>query len=256
LRDNVDPSSTVLTPWPSSMGYLSRLAVSDLLGRTNPMPGLEQPGSWTRRERGDVLAALEQDPDYVIPSMALATRAPSIHEVAQAWWRELDLAPTDPRRLDDIERALTRFEMITVPILGYTRSATPPRSEPFVLLRHRRLELQPSLELAVLGPGFKVSVRHRGHLQLVDLSVEIEDDRGRKWFVRPSGELATGTIVHARTGILLSAGTRAVDLIRRAIPEDLDGAKPVRLRAVLLNPSSPSEDPFAAVSREAVVELR
>jgi hypothetical protein len=255
LRDNVDPTSTVLTPWPSSMGYLSRLAVFDLLGRTNPMAGRERPGSWTRRERADVAAALEQAPDYVVPSMAVATRAPSLHEIAQALWLELDESPLDQRRLESIEHALASFEMITVPVFGYTRGATPARGEPFLLLRNRHLELHPSLEVAVEGGAVRVSVRHRGHLQLVDLRLEFDDDRGRAWFARPSGELTNASSVHARTGILLSAGTRAVDLVRRAVPEDLDGAKAIRVRAVLLNPNGQSSDPFATVSPEAVVDL-
>lgn len=255
LRDNVDPSSTVLTPWPGSTAYLSRLTLYDLLGRANPMPGLAEPGSWTRRERGDVVLALKEEPDYVVPLIGVATRTPTIHEIAQLWWKELDLEPSDPKRAAAIEAALSSFEMITVPIVGYTRSSTPLRSEPFLLLRNRRLEMHPNLEVLIEGRNFSVNVRHRGHYQLVELLVRVKDSRQRTWCVRPTGELTRETDVHARTGILLNAGTRAIDLIRRAIPEELDGARAVELSAVLLNPSCLEGDPFAAVSPEAVVRL-
>jgi hypothetical protein len=255
LRDNVDASSTVLTPWPGSMGYLSRLTVYDLLGRTNPMPGVGDT-SWTRRERGDVVLALNQEPDYVVPLIGTASRTPSIHEIAQVWSRELDLEPAEKGRVRDVESALASFEMITVPIVGYIRSSTPQKGEPFLLLRNRRLELQPNLELALEGRDFLVRVRHRGHYQLVDLEVRVRDDRGRTWYVRPTGDLALGTVAHARTGILLSSGTRAIDLIRCTIPGELEGARAVEVSAVLLNPNSLSGDPLAAVSREAALALR
>jgi hypothetical protein len=98
LRDNVDPSSSVLTPWPGSIGYLSRLAVYDMLGRTNPAPGSDESASWTRRERADVVAALHQDLDYAVPLITLAQRTPSIHELAQVWCKELDTEPVERSR--------------------------------------------------------------------------------------------------------------------------------------------------------------
>jgi len=256
LRDNLDPSSTVLTPWPGSMAYLSHLAVYDLLGRTNPMPELQNAASWTRRERGDVVAALEQNPDYVVPLISAAQRTPSIHEIAQLWSRELDCSGETERRIDAVESALARYEMITVPIVGYTRSASPQRSEAFLLLRSRRLELQPIVETSLESGDFLVKVHHRSHFQLVDLQVSLTDDRGRTWYVRPTGELVLGRVVHARTGILLSSGTRAIDLVRRAVPDELDGARPVELHAVLLNPASLAGDAFAMVSAEVVLKLR
>ena len=142
-----------------------------------------------------------------------------------------------------------------MPIRGYTRGAEPIHSEPFVLLRRRQLELQPNLEIVLDADGYRVIVRHHSHYQLVDLSVRIADDRGREWHVRPTGEPVLDAPARARTGILLTAATRPIDLIHGAIPTDLDGAKPTRMRAVLLNPDGTDTDPFAAVSAEAAVTL-
>jgi hypothetical protein len=148
-----------------------------------------------------------------------------------------------------------RYEMITVPIMGYVRSSTPLKGELFLLLRNRRLELQPNLELSAEGGDFLVKVQHRSHFQLVDLMIELSDERGRTWYARPNGEIVLNAPVKARTGILLSSGTRATDLYRHSIPPSLDGARVVGIRALLLNPNSLSGDPFAAVSPEAKLEL-
>jgi hypothetical protein len=256
LRDYLDPSTSVWTPWPGSMGYLSRLPVYDVLGRTNPVPGSVVPASWTRRERADILAVLSQDVDYVVPTIDTAQRTPTLSEIARAWCSELDDEPEDPHRLEAVENALAKYELITVPIRGYTRGAAPIHSEPFVLLRRRQLELQPNLEILLDAGGFRVIVRHHAHYQLVDLSLRIVDDRNRIWYVRPTGEPVRDTPVRARTGILLTAATRPIDLIHGSIPDDLDGARPVKMRAVLLNPDGTETDPFATVSAEAAVTLR
>jgi hypothetical protein len=125
LREYVDPGASLLTAWPGSLGYLSRLQVFDLLGRASPVAGRPRPATWTRRERTDVVAALEMQPDYVVPEIGRAPRAPSAGEVARLWLDELDDRPQATGRFAELERAFTRYEMVTVPISIPTRGSGP-----------------------------------------------------------------------------------------------------------------------------------
>lgn len=257
-RDGINPVHTLLTPWPGAMGYLSRLQVFDLLGRTNEMPGIEQPAPWSRRSRADVVAALEQDPsyDYVVPLLRPLSHVPTLREIATKWRDELDLYAAAPDRLAAIEHALAPYELITVPIYGYSRGASQMRGEPFLLLRRRALGLHPKVEIHVDGHAFAIDVKHCSHQQLVDLRVQVVDAKGRKWYLRPTGDLVRGDPVHARAAILLyNTGTRTIELMHGVLPEMVDGAKLVELRAVLKNPNGEGDDPLASTSDEVVLAL-
>jgi hypothetical protein len=262
LRDYLDPGSSVLTPWPGSIGYLSRLHVFDLLGRASPVAGRARPASWTRRERSDVVAALGMDPDFVVPGIDVADRTPSAAELARVWTAELDLAPAerDPRageRLAEVEGALSRYEMVTVPITIPTRGSGPYRDGTFRILRRKALDLQPRLEIASSGREIRIGVSHRTHLQIADLRVLVLDASGRTWSLRPNGELARGAACLARPGLLLYAsGTRSIELLRATLPAEVEGAKLVSVRAVLRNPDSePGLDGFAEASAVAAADL-
>lgn len=254
MAEQLDPSRSVLTPWPGAMGYLSRLRVIDLLGRTNPIPGATKPTAWTRREYVDVVAALEASPDYVVPSIESGVWVPTVRDVAHTWFLELDSRTSEPGREAAIERALREFELITVPLSAEKRGTAPRRSEPFLLLRRRDLELRPRLSIAVDGREARVEVRHASHLQIVDLAVQVLDEQGRTWSMRPNGELIQDLQVQARVALLLyDTGTRAIELVRTRLPESIDGARITSMRAVLRNPNSANEHAFAMAS-DAVVQ--
>lgn len=252
VRDYLDPSSTLLTPWPGSLGYLSRLQVFDLLGRASQIAGATRPAGWTRRERSDVVAALEMDPDFVVPEVRTGDRAPSASELARRWLEELDHRPLAPDRLAEIEAAFARYEMVTVPITIPTRGSGPYRKESFRLLRRKELGLRPRLEIGLTGRELRIGVSHRAHLQIADLRVLAIDARGRVWSMRPTGELAEGARVLARPGLLLyESGTRSLELLRIELPDEVDGSRIAEVRAVLRNPGVVGEDDFADVSAVA-----
>src|SRR4029434_3098911 len=70
LRDKIDPELRVLSPWPGALGYLSGLRVPDALGRvTRPASDLRA-RPWGDLSRSDLVAALEQRPDYILPTLA------------------------------------------------------------------------------------------------------------------------------------------------------------------------------------------
>lgn len=256
LNEQVDPARSVLTPWPGAIGYLSRLTVLDPLGRTNPIAGSRAAASWSRRERSDIVAALETNPDFVVPLLSRASGATSVHEIAEAWRLELDLRAMEDGRTAQIERALERFELVTIPVYGDKHGTAPRRSRRFFLLRNRGLALAPKLEIAIDGGRMRFLVKHASHQQIVDLSVRALDERGRSWWLRPNGEFVTDYAVQARRSILLySTGTRATELAAEDVPRTLDGARVVRLTAVLRNPDFSGKDAFALASEEAVAEL-
>lgn len=246
LRDHVEPSSTCLSPWPSAIAYLSHLEVADLLARTNPMPGRPSRGAWTRRERGDVLAALEQQRDFIVPRLEYSPHPPSHAELATEWANELDLEGGTPERIQAIERALSNYELVTVPIQGYVRAPVQPKPEAFHLLRHRRNQKHPVLDLAADGRTLVIRVRDVGHDQLVDLRLCAWNRAGTARWVRPTGELSDRLVV-ARAGLqLFDSGQRPIELMRFAVPEEV-----LRVEAVLVNPGAASQDTFALASQPA-----
>jgi hypothetical protein len=90
LRDQIDPRHRVLTPWPGAMGYLSRLPVVDLLGRTSVPPGESRPRSWAGIPRVDVVSALETRPAYIVPSLLRGLRAPNVVDLVNEWAAGID----------------------------------------------------------------------------------------------------------------------------------------------------------------------
>jgi hypothetical protein len=242
LRDHIDSAASVLSPWPASIGYLSRMEVRDLLGRTNPAPGLSGRGSWTRRGRGDALAALAQEPDYVIPRVDGSGRPPGRAELAAEWASELDLYPGQAGRSQAIEKALENYELMTVPVQGYVRGPIQPGMEPFFLLCHKRLRNRPALQLDVHEGQLVLHAHGARAEQLADLSVRTWTRSGTPGWVRPTGESSDHAVV-ARSGLLLGdPGERDIELLRWRVPEDV-----ARIEVRLLNPEARGEDGFALV---------
>jgi len=242
LRDYVDSASSVLSPWPSSIAYLSRLEVADPLGRTNPMEGTYGRGAWTRRERGDVLAALGQQRDYVVPRITGSGTPPSRAKLAAEWAAELDSHVGEDGRVAAIEGLLENYDLVTVQVQSYVRGPIQPRKEPFFLLSHKRLHNRPALELEVRGGELVLHVRGTTHEQLVDLALRTWSASGTPGWVRPTGEPCDHAVA-ARSGLLLGdTGERHVELLRWKVPADV-----ARVEARLLNPGSKGEDGFALV---------
>lgn len=256
LRDQIEVGSTILTPWPGAIGYLSRQPVHDLLGRADPLHPLDRPRTWTRRERADVVAALRADDDYVVPFAGVARSTMTRGALAAAWHEGLDERPGDPTRRAAIEGELERYELITVPIHDFVARGQPRATEPFQLLRAKRLDLRPRVELRQEGQRYRVMLFHRSHPQLADLHVNLLTSDGRSFSLRPTGVPCEDSSVHARTNVLLyDTGARGVELVRGKLPPPPDGTTWSELRAVLRNPDSRGDDPYAFVSDELRVPL-
>ena len=255
VRDRLDPSSSVLTPWPGAIGYLSRATVYDLGARATPAGGFDRPRTWSRRSRVDVLEALRSEPgcDYVVPLLGAAERVPTERELAQRWRDELDSKAAEPGRVEALEAELSRFELVTVPVTVDSRSARRGRDVHVFLLRRRDLGLAPRLDLRLTDGALSVRVTHKTHHQLADLRVTLRDERGRTWWMRPTGELVLEGPLSARSELLLyDTGTRMVDLLRSPAAAAPDGARIVEARAWLVNPDAAQEHAFSAVGEAAI----
>lgn len=253
LREHLDPTHSVLTPWPGAIGYLSRLRVIDALSRVTPIPGVNRTHGWSAVERCDVIAALDQKADYIVPTLGGGKNAPVAQEIVLSWIQNLDYAPKDGERRARIFRQLSEYELITVP--AATASARPPTpGDRYYLLRRRDLELAPKLEVARDGDDFVVSVRHQAHDQLVDLRIQIEDARGDLWSLTPTGEFQRRPHLTARRSVLLfPTGTRSIELMRATIPPELEA---VNLLALLRNPGARGSLGVDAACKEIIVPLR
>jgi hypothetical protein len=256
LRDQIDAGSTILTPWPGSIGYLSRQPVYDVLGRTDPLHPLDRPNTWWPEQRVDTVALLQQDLDYVVPMTKAATSPLSRSDLARNWVEGLDFKSAEPGRTAEFERALDGYELITVPISEFVQRGQPRNTEPFYLLRARRLDARPRIEMRGDGGRFHVVLFHRNHNQLADLRITLVASDGAEWSLRPTGEVAQGSTVHARRGLLLyDTGSRGVELMRGKLPTPPDGLRWTEMRAVLRNPQARGEDPFAFESDEVRIAL-
>ena len=258
LRDRVDAGVSVLTPWPGAIGYLARGAVYDLGARASALGRVDRARPWSQRSHVDVVEALSSEAgfDFVVQLLEIPERVPTPTELAQRWRDELDANPGATGRLEAIERQFARYELVTVPVRIDARSSGAARDAHFLLLRRRDLGLAPRLEVAREGDAFVVRIAHKTHQQLADLRITCRDDRGRTWWMRPTGELAEHGPLSARRELLLyDTGTRAVDALRARVPEFADGARAVELRAWLVNPDARDEQPFADVGEPATLQL-
>ncbi|MDZ4772835.1 MAG: hypothetical protein SGI72_06830 [Planctomycetota bacterium] len=251
FRDKVEAGARILTPWPGAIGYLSRQPVYDVLGRTDPLEPLDRPRTWSRRERADIVALLAGEYDYIVPRSRLALEPLTRAQMASEWLVGLDEHPSDLERLAQIDAALAAYELITVPIHEFVLRGQPRVTAPFHLLRARRLDLAPRIEMRQEGGFFRVVLFHKSHPQLADLHVSLVTADDRIVSLRPTCEASDSPDVDARTGVLLyDTGSRGVELVRGRFPKAPEGTTWKELRAVLRNPGSRGNDPFALVSSE------
>ena len=232
LRDKVSEDARIGSFWPGAIGYLSRCRVFDLLGRRAPVPPATQTNAWSGRHRIDLVHSLEEPVDYLV--LTLGTPGVTFSEVLSRWLRAYDTIGDTEERRGEMREALSRYEIVSVPVPASEEDPAVSAEDPFLLLRSRELELDPSLELRLEGGGFTVLVQHRGQRQVVDLAVHAIADDGTRWSLRPTGEWTREEEVSARTDLFLyDSGSREVRLLHAEFPPDLDhGAVTADLHSV------------------------
>jgi len=264
LREYVDPSLSILTPWPGTIGYLSGLRVLDFLGRVTPPVGDVRTSPLEPRPRIDLVAQLERGADLVLPgaaSMRDATFGRGSNGLDPALLA-LDVHRGTLENLRRVQVALERYELVAVPVVA--EQARPSASPtPFYLLRRRDLGLAPRLEIQVLEGDLVVRVAGigngslPGHPQLARLEITLEDELGKTWYLDPCGRATGDAHLFARTDLRLApvSGGRALELYRGPLPE-LEGAARVRaVGAQLFNPLLRKAHRLAEIGEAARVEV-
>ena len=226
LRDSLPKSTPVSTAWPGAIGYLSRRPVHDLLGRTNPVPGELRTKPWAGRHAVDVRAALEQADAYLVSARVESAYAAEPLDdrldFLRSWLgRPADFSP-EVLDTDAFAAALAGYESVSVPVQVEGASEVPD-TRPAMLLRKADLALTPTVRLEREGDRVRVFVEHRGHAQVVDLTLSIVRPDGGALWMRPNGEWFEGRAgepgPRARTDVLLTeSGMRSVQLLETRLP--------------------------------------
>jgi len=256
MRDSLEPGATILTPWPGAIGYLSRLRVLDLLGRVTPTPGTSRGAPWSYPGRTGVRAWLATEPDYIVPTLYLLDRPPTRETIVAMWGEALDAADEGDGRRTAVEEDLAAYEVVSIPMTLSVPGTADERTWPFYLLRRRGLGLRPTLDIEVHGDEVRINAHNRhGHRQMANLRVWLETADGHTWSMRPTGRFTDKVSTFARTNLLIyPTGGRSIALASFALHE-LDGSRPIRVSAVLVNPGSRDDRDFWGVSGEVVVDL-
>ncbi|MFT7486501.1 MAG: hypothetical protein ACI9F9_002356 [Candidatus Paceibacteria bacterium] len=232
MRDQVNPPSSVLTLWPGSLAYLSGLAVKDLTGRVTPAAPHTRTVQDPLPSDVDVVAALREEPDYIVPDWVAENGHQDSASLASYWHQLIDVEKDRPARVNEIEAALSGYEWITIPLANGTK---PPRAR---ILRKRSLGLAPKLSAHLDGKQVVIELEHPGHVQLADLIVFGIDSLGQSCFLSPTGAIRVGERSVARANLLvIETGERTVELMRWDVPSvELNGMS--ELTIMLLNPGT------------------
>jgi hypothetical protein len=249
LRDRVGADASILTFWPGAIGYLSRKEVLDLTGRAWPLPGATRPLSWRGVPRVDVLGSLSSGADYLAPLIGTLPDSEPPSDFLRSWLDRYDTIGASAERMRELLKALSSYELVSVPVPVKSQRPHETSERPFALLQRRDLELTPTLELVVGAGRLRVLAHHEGHHQVVDLCVRATSKSGAELFLRPTGGWSPEGPLDARTSLLIfPTGARSILLLEANLPGQLEGGW---LTAWFHNPGMRPDAPLSPVGAAA-----
>jgi len=262
LRENVPATHTLLSPYVGAVSYLSGMQVLDLSGQATAPTGTDLAAPWDPNPPINLLAALEQDADYILWGLMRFPRDLSgAFDLGFDELLQLDGSLDDAARRTLIGNELDEYELVTVPV----RSEYRGRVSHFPLLRRRDLGLTPELEIRRTQDGIQVrlktnwpgaSVDWPGNPQLVRLAVEGTDERGRVWYLDPQGNPCSKPRIFTRPDLLLQpTPLKPIRLVSFPLLDTPKGLRLVSLRAQLFNPHMLKWSRFGAASPQASLVL-
>ncbi|MEZ6015515.1 MAG: hypothetical protein R3F49_10400 [Planctomycetota bacterium] len=260
VRDHLPHDATLLTPWPGAIGYVSRVRVLDLYGRTTPLEGVNDGGPrpdgspsprcapwWPTTRTAPILAALRQRPDFILPGLAPREGKSEglVGIVARTLVDPADLE--DPSYEAEVRALLAEYELIAG---AYTHERGDRR--PIYLLRRIDELNWPQLELATDGRSVHVTATppSAGPPLFARLEVTAKLADGSDVWIDPRGVARSSERGVTRGLFVLDPGTPgSLELGRYPLPPQ---AVTLRARLVLppLGPGRPL--PFA---RAALLDL-
>ncbi len=273
LRDRLPEDATILTPWPGSLGYLSRRRVIDLFGRTSARDGHEL-APWAPEPAPlDLRWAAAVDADYILPTVGGLQALTSGHLASMLPESIFALDPTDgPDLRNEITSLLARYELVVT--TGEVREVQFEErrdwAAPLVLLRRRGLQAAPDLVVTEMrgyvcvltgfpAPSAQTSVEERPGLpQVFDARIVVVSSDGSRTLIDPVGRgLPDHDVAVSLAGIVVDPRWPSrVTLARIQAERLVEEHGAVRLEARLLHHGAPIEDPASDATGPIVVPLR
>jgi len=231
-RDHLPKEASILTPWPGAIGYLARLRVIDLYGRTQGLGGEPEAAWWPTTRPAQLLAGLALRPDYILPG--LAQGAASLGGLSRALVAELlpEKGAGDGVTAEEklLLEALADYELVAC-----ASTVDLADRRPIHLLRRVAPGTQPHLRLRRDGELLRVEVQppRKGPPLYAHLELQLERAGGVTSFVGPNGQIDDVGARVARTDFMIrSASDGDLELGEFRLPEDT-----VRVRGRLALPT-------------------
>ena len=270
MQQHLPPERSILTPWPGAIGYLSRARVWDLFGRLDrgdpAAGGRTSLTRWWRRSV-DVVAALEERPDYLVIGMLTmnVVRSRSLPDALAGELSALDLAPGDRVRKRAMRAVLEEYELVAVPPTSQEASARMGRQLPFFLLRRRAIGPQLVLSARLVEGRLTVDLEPRGEVRdqawdpfprLARLRILGRGSDGSSAYLNPRGGFSGDPRISARVNLLLRPGADRPTRLFEGELGAFSGQGPLRqLRAELWNPGTRGAHTLSRIGRPAILEL-
>ena len=115
--------------------------------------------------------ALGYEADYLV--LQVASRG-TVVELLRSLLARHDTVGDEPERLRELLGALKDYELVSVPVPVSSHEPEVPSPDPFHLLRHRKLDAAPGLEVEVKGRAFDVHVSHGAHRQKLRFFLSVQ----------------------------------------------------------------------------------
>ncbi|MFT5733661.1 MAG: hypothetical protein ACJA2W_000253 [Planctomycetota bacterium] len=252
LRTRLPEGSTIMTPWPGAIAYLSRHQVLDFFGRTTPLNGRRRTGWSPSPPIIDIEAALELKPDYILPSSKSINGIPKGELVDMIGSELLNGEDQLGEALHSaVQARLARYEMVVTPGSFHRRQLDPNqigRRElvgPFVLFRKRGIQNPPQLRLHEAGEFLEVRLgfdqpvadpsgaQRRALIQVFDADISLRMQDGSTLLLSPTGERMVASVgsIRSVTGMLVDPlWTEAVTIARVPKSALAEGARSLEAR--------------------------
>lgn len=259
LGEHLPAGTTILSPWPGTLGQRTDLVVIDAFGRAAALPGEERARWAPLPGRFEARAALAAEPEYILPtSQSLEAYLGSEHEE----FFPSDLLALDPddgaelRR--DVRAALAHYEPVVTVGGSFTETG------PLLLLQRSGLGRARSLGWEDTGDALRLTVTNEGASgkartalpQVFDVVLEASLADGTRTILDPDGARARGPV--SLRGVLMDPlWERAVTLAELRLDQlEALPAAPLRLTARLVHHRIDPADPRADAADPIELPLR